>query len=998
MAWNWTSFAILYLISAVGAAVTAIFIWQRRRQRGGLDLALSMAAVSWWAFTNGLEAAAVDLNFKITLSKLAYLGIYVSILLLIFFAMEYAQQTRWLHPRIKVFLAAPFLVSLLMVMTNECHHLIWRSFTPFSDPAANAYVYEPGLYYWVGWAYSNLLVVMAAITLIQIGIRYRYIYRSQTLIIIFSILPPWVINTLYVLRLSPLPGLDLTPIGFTFTGLLLTLGIYRFRLFDLLPITADMLFEKIGDPIMVLDVQLRVVDANPAAWQMLQCTEKDMIGQMASQVFAQWEALAAFIARRNSEDAQLEFSWSGEPALIIEARAAVLFDHRRNLSGWILTLRDITQRKIIENNLRQSEARYQAIVEGHTDLVSRWLPDTTLTFVNQPYCDYFSTTREQAIGHKFAEDLPAETQSLIFETIEKLISGKEDIITQEELNWAPDGQPRWVVWTYKPICNEAGSIIEFQSAGRDVTARKATEEALHEQQQLADAMRESIAALNQSLKLDDVLDQILINLAKVMQYDLSDVILIDENGMAQVAHRRRLSSGAEEVDHPLNLKVSETHNLNQMFTTRQPVLIPNILKEPTWVHTESSSWLRSYLGAPICIKDKVVGFINLASGTLNFFQPHHIERLKSFAEQVSMAIEKASLYEETQRQLKEQSILNEVLQIVSASLNQEETFARIFEQVGRFIEYQILILASYDASKGQLVGMIKPYNGEPYHYTINQSEGIAGFVAMTGEGLFLRNTQEVMRFLHSSDRQSLISVPRSIMVTPLVVKDHLIGVMGTQHDEKENAYTPADFELFRKIGLQVAVALENARLFTMTERLAITDALTGLSNRRYYFEASLIEVERAMRNSTPLSIIMIDLDHFKRVNDHYGHPAGDRVLQNIANVCRLSLRRQDLIGRYGGEELVITLPGADLEQACEVAERIRALVAATVTETPRGDIRITASLGAATLNEQCSNLESLLECADRALYLAKESGRNRVVVFQENPPPLMLPSADELDD
>lgn len=993
MVWNWTPFAILYLISAAFAAATAVFIWRRRGQRGGLDLSLCMMAVCWWALTNGFEAAAVDLGVKITFSKLGYLGVYGSVLLLTFFALEYGQQIRWLNARFKIILSTPLFVSLLLVMTNDIHHLIWRSFTPYADPTANAYVYEPGLYFWVGWIYSNLLVIITTFVLIQIGIRYRYIYRSQTLIVVLCILPPWAINVSYVLRLGPLAGLDLTPVGFTLTGLLLTAGIYRFRLFDLLPITADVLFEKISDPILVLDVGLRIVDANPAAWQILHCSEKDMIGKLTSQVFFHLAPLAALVAAKKTEDGQCEFWLPGEPAQFIEARTSALFDHRRNLGGWILTLRDITGRGKIENDLRQSEARYHAIVEGHTDLVSRWLPDTTLTFVNQAYCEYFLTTREKAIGHKFIEDVPVETQSVILETIRNLMSKQTTIQTQEEMNVTPSGQPRWVVWTYKPILDETGSVIEFQSAGRDVTTRKATEEALHEQQQLAIAMRESIAALNQSLKLNDVLDQILINLAHVMQYDLSDVILIDENGMAQVAHRRRLKSGAEEVDHPLNLKVSETSNLNRMVVTREPVLIPNIHNDPGWVQTESSQWLRSYLGAPICIKDKVVGFINLASKTPHFFQQHHIDRLKAFAEQVSVAIENASLYEETQRQLKEQSILNEVLHIVSASLNQDETFARIFEQVGRFIEYQILIIASYDPILGQLVGMIKPYDGEPYHYTLNQSEGLAGFVAMTGEALFLRNTQEVMRFLRSNDRQSLISVPRSIMITPLVVKDRLIGVMGTQHDEKENAYTQADFELFWKIGVQVAVALENARLFTMTERLAITDALTGLSNRRYYFEASLIEVDRANRNNTPLSIIMLDLDHFKLVNDHYGHPAGDRVLQNIANICRLSLRRQDLIGRYGGEELVITLPGTDLRQACEIAERIRALIAAAATETLRGNVKITASLGAATLDSQVNNLEDLLEYADRALYQAKEAGRNQVAVIQNLP--LLTPSVSQ---
>jgi diguanylate cyclase (GGDEF)-like protein len=169
-------------------------------------------------------------------------------------------------------------------------------------------------------------------------------------------------------------------------------------------------------------------------------------------------------------------------------------------------------------------------------------------------------------------------------------------------------------------------------------------------------------------------------------------------------------------------------------------------------------------------------------------------------------------------------------------------------------------------------------------------------------------------------------------------------------------------------------------------RLVVTDPLTGLSNRRRFEEACEIETMRFRRYGVPASLVMLDIDFFKRVNDTYGHATGDAVLVALAETCRRALRETDVAARLGGEEFAVLLPMTSETGALEIAERLRTRLAATSVQTPAGRLNFTVSLGVATFSGQ-DEAETVLARADAALYRAKEYGRNRVEVAE--PPPIM---------
>jgi diguanylate cyclase (GGDEF)-like protein len=172
------------------------------------------------------------------------------------------------------------------------------------------------------------------------------------------------------------------------------------------------------------------------------------------------------------------------------------------------------------------------------------------------------------------------------------------------------------------------------------------------------------------------------------------------------------------------------------------------------------------------------------------------------------------------------------------------------------------------------------------------------------------------------------------------------------------------------------------------ERQARTDALTNLINRRYFLELAESELARSQRYGNPLSMLMLDIDFFKQVNDTYGHKTGDMVLQNLAEICRNSMREVDIIGRLGGEEFAVLLPQTDRNRALEAADRLRLSIAdAVLTSASGSPLKLTVSIGVTTLTGENSSVDLLLSQADQALYRAKEAGRNSVAVAA----PLSLP-------
>jgi diguanylate cyclase (GGDEF)-like protein len=285
---------------------------------------------------------------------------------------------------------------------------------------------------------------------------------------------------------------------------------------------------------------------------------------------------------------------------------------------------------------------------------------------------------------------------------------------------------------------------------------------------------------------------------------------------------------------------------------------------------------------------------------------------------------------------------------------------------------------------------------------------IAGQIFTTKQPLIINNTSEDDRHFKGVDERTQY-VTRNILGVPLQIDEQALGVLMAMNKRDPSGFTQSDSEWLTVLASQATVSIQNNKLYqklqehaeTLEEKvarrtaelaeaneelhlLAITDPLTKINNRRHFFENAQKEVSRASRYKTELSILLFDIDHFKKINDTYGHLAGDQVLQFTGKQVKDMLRNIDLYARYGGEEFVILLPETDQTEALETADRLRQSFQDAPIPTDNDAVNITISLGVASLkHSKPATLEELLDQADTALYHSKEKGRNRVTHWQD---------------
>jgi diguanylate cyclase (GGDEF)-like protein len=218
---------------------------------------------------------------------------------------------------------------------------------------------------------------------------------------------------------------------------------------------------------------------------------------------------------------------------------------------------------------------------------------------------------------------------------------------------------------------------------------------------------------------------------------------------------------------------------------------------------------------------------------------------------------------------------------------------------------------------------------------------------------------------------------RSGLIVPMVMRETVLGVLFLQDCLEPRNWTIDDVSMIGSLADNLAVAIENAELHQERERQAVTDGLTGVANRRSFNDTFGREFERARRYSEPLSLVVIDLDFLKKINDTFGHQAGDEAIKAIGRLLKQSSRAVDLPARYGGEEFCLLLPNTEIDMAEQLAERLRRLIAEVEVEGPG---HISASIGVASYPLHADDPDILFQCADEALYQAKQSGRNQVKV------------------
>ncbi len=344
-----------------------LIMWSRRRMRGGMALILLSLAFAEWNFCLGFEYASVTRELDIFWSKLAYIGTVSAPVLFLIFSIQYTDESMGISPMLMGILWLIPLITFGMAITNDYHGLLWSAVLPNPDRYPVRYLYYHGIWFWIAIIYFYLCLVTGTVLLIFDAIRQQHVYRQQAIAILIGVPIPWITNILYISGNSPLPGVDLSPIFFSVTGLVLAVGIYRFQLFNLLPIARNRIIEELQDGLIVLDPRGRIVDMNPMASKMLHQDAQTSIGKLARDVFPD---LVKYLEQPAD---QADVLIQGETQNWLELRISSIFDSTGLMTGRMLILRDISSRKKVEEELKAKSRELEklAITDVLTGLNNR---------------------------------------------------------------------------------------------------------------------------------------------------------------------------------------------------------------------------------------------------------------------------------------------------------------------------------------------------------------------------------------------------------------------------------------------------------------------------------------------------------------------------------------------------------------------------------------------------------------------------------------------------
>ncbi len=351
-------------------------------------------------------------------------------------------------------------------------------------------------------------------------------------------------------------------------------------------------------------------------------------------------------------------------------------------------------------------------------------------------------------------------------------------------------------------------------------------------------------------------------------------------------------------------------------------------------------------------------------------------------EKVELKKEFVVLNKERQRLTKELSALRLIISEINSTLELDKVLDLIIQKAIQVVKAERGSLMLFDYKKEELYikSSVRLSKKTVSTVRIAPGEGIAGWVFKEGKPLLVKEGEKDPRFKKFENVDEEL---KSIISVPLKIKDQIIGVINIDNKRKFNIFNMDDLQLLSTFANQAAIAIQNAKLHQEIKQLAITDDLTGLYNFRYIKDRLEEEVKRAQRFKHLLALIMADIDHFKEFNDNYGHLAGNKVLQNIADILRSNIREVDIAARFGGEEFIIILPEANKKEAHKIAERIRIKVEDYnfINKKSHPNEKVTLSLGVTSCFQESVTPQGLIYKVDQALYQAKRRGRNRVEVI-----------------
>lgn len=552
--------SILHLVASLAALLIARTAWKRRGIAGARTFAGLLLAAAWWAFLGSLEFSTTNLETRIFWAKIEYLGIATIPPLWFLFTLQYSQHPSRNDRRFPFLLIVP-VITLALVFTNEWHHLIWQAVRPIEGAERFAVEYDHGIGFWILTVYNYTLLLTGTLVLVIAAVRFPALYRRQANSILAGALVPWISNLLYLLNISGFGYFDPTPVAFVLTGAIFAIGVFRFYLFDVVPVAQDSVMESMRDGVIVFDPNGRLAYSNPAAQSMLPAatwTERS-----PNKVFEAYPQIQGVDHHNHPISAGIEIG--DQARRVVELHDEFITGPGGEVNGRVMTLRDITVRKQYEEKLLIQSVALDSAANGII-ITDR---DGLTTYINKGFTEITGYTPEDMIGQNprilNSQIQPPQFYERMWATI---LAG--NVWSGELVNRRKDGSLYPEEQAIAPVLDTSGRITHFIGIKQDISERK------HIEQMRDDLMKALVHDLRNPL------NSILLSLEMFSVLSESDISNTNTEQMLQVSRDnvRRMMGMVNAILDMSQLETGQMPLHREMVALADLVERTRILQEP----------------------------------------------------------------------------------------------------------------------------------------------------------------------------------------------------------------------------------------------------------------------------------------------------------------------------------------------------------------------------------------------------------------------------------
>lgn len=708
-----------YFFSLVLSFGVFIYTWKHRYVRGAKVYSLFVAGQTITILAFIFELISPNLETKILWDKFQWLSdSFLIIVPFLIFSVQFSE-----HPMRKItwgiWLLMPILFTLIL-LTDNIHHLI------YPNPHLSTDQPFPDLQYdftYIIYAYSLLFIYGANFTgigfLVRRALQPLNKFRLQYWVIVIGFLIPILMSFFTILDIRLITQRDLSPFSFAIGNLVVAWGLFRYGLFDIVPIAREHIVENISDPIVVLDINNRIVDINPAALTLFDKKLSEAIKRPSSDVFAKWPVIVDALKSDKLERKEITIS-DEDDTFYFDLNISFIYNRSGNLLGRIISARDVTRHKTLEagyrtlsseleqqvnertEELRKAADRYKAVVEHQTEFIVRWTPDGKRTFANEAYCQYFGLTQEQALSTSFLPFVAEEDRQAIKDKIARLTSGTVKYETETHRVIRPDGSIGWQEWTDQAILDDKGNVIELQSIGRDVTQRKQNEQLILKELEFDTLITKLLTSFATSAynEVNASIESALEKIAIFFGVDFADILLLSENKSTWTSTHSWISPKINKSVHPIaNIKTGALKWSEEKLINGESIRINTLDDYPPEAMPDckfgEQEGIKSLISVPIKGREgSIFGVLDIVSYNLQIdWSDSDVTHLRIIGDAIANTLERLRAEEAMQKSEMKHRLLFEAA-----------NDAIVIMQADRFVDCNSKALEMFGCKKEELIG------------------------------------------------------------------------------------------------------------------------------------------------------------------------------------------------------------------------------------------------------------------------------------------------------